>query len=57
MSLGMTPREAASAGGEARTELEAILDDMQWHNDRSRERGVPPTMNVSWIREELAIPS
>jgi hypothetical protein len=57
MSLGMTPREAALAGGEARTELEALLDDMQWHNDRNREQGRPPTMNVAWIREKLGIPT
>jgi hypothetical protein len=57
MSLGMTPREAALAGGAARTELEAILDDMQWHNDRNREQGRPATMNVSWVREELGIPA
>jgi hypothetical protein len=57
MSLGMTPREAALAGGEARTELEAILDDLQWSNDRNRERGRPSTMNVPWIREELGIPA
>jgi hypothetical protein len=45
------------AGGEARTELEAILDDLQWSNDRNRERGRPSTMNVPWIREELGIPA
>lgn len=56
-SLGMTPSEAALAGGEARAELEALLDDMQWHNDRNRERGNPPTMDVPWIREELGIPT
>jgi hypothetical protein len=57
LSLGLTPREAALAGGEARTELEAILDDLQWHNDRNRELGKPPAMDVSWIREELGIPA
>ena len=57
MSLGMTPREAALAGGEARAELEAILDDLQWSNDRNRERGRPATTNVPWIREELGIPA
>jgi hypothetical protein len=57
ISLGLTPREAARAGGEARAELKAILDDMQWHNDRNREQGKPSTMNVSWIREELGIPA
>ncbi|MBI3686899.1 MAG: hypothetical protein HY241_06050 [Actinobacteria bacterium] len=53
----MTPREAARAGGDVRVELEAILDDMQWNNDRSRERGDPPTMDVAWIREELGLPA
>lgn len=61
MAVGLTPREAALAGGEARAELEAILDDMQWQNDRHREQGRPPTMNVALIREELreelAVPS
>jgi hypothetical protein len=37
-SLGMTPREAAEAGGDARRDLAALLDDMQWYNDRSPKR-------------------
>jgi len=55
--LGMTPREAARAGGDARAELEAILDDMQWHSDRSLDRGDLPTMDVAWVRKELGIPT
>ncbi len=56
-SLGMTPREAANAGGDVRRELAALLDDMQWCNDRSLERGERPTMDVAWIRKELGIPA
>jgi hypothetical protein len=56
-SLGMTPREAAKAGGDARVELQAILDDMQWYSDRSLERGEHPTMDVAWIRKQLGIPT
>ena len=37
--LGMTPREAALAGGDARAELEMLLDDMDWRNDREAEAG------------------
>jgi tetratricopeptide (TPR) repeat protein len=53
--LGMTPREAARAGGSARTELEMLLDDMDWSNDRQAERGRPILMDVAWIRQELGI--
>jgi hypothetical protein len=55
--LKMTPREAAEAGGEVGAELEALLDDMQWNNDRNREQGKPATMDITWIREELGIPT
>lgn len=55
--LGMSPRQAADAGGTARAELEAVLDDMQWTNDRYRDQGKPPTMGVAWIRSELGIPA
>jgi hypothetical protein len=30
--LGMTPREAARAGGKARAELEMLVDDLDWHH-------------------------
>jgi SEC-C motif len=56
-SLGMTPREAARAGGDTLIELEAILDDVQWHSDRSLERGDLPTMDVAWLRDELGLPA
>ena len=55
--LGMRPRQAADAGGTARAELEAVLDDMQWTNDRYRDQGKPPTMDVAWIRDELGTPA
>lgn len=55
--LGMTPREAAKVGGDVRRELEAILDDMQWYNDRNRDQGKSPTMDVAWIRKELGVPA
>jgi len=53
--LGMTPREAALAGGDARAGLEALLDDMDWQNDREAERGQSALMDVAWIRRELGI--
>ncbi len=53
--LGMTPREAAQAGGDARAELEMVLDDMDWGNDRQAELGRPFLMDVAWIRRELGI--
>ena len=52
----MTPRQAATVDGDTRTELKAILDDIQWYNDRNRERGELPTMDVGWVRKELGIP-
>jgi hypothetical protein len=56
-TLGMTPREAARAGGDARTELEMLLDDQDWRNDREAERGEPALADVSWTRQELGIPA
>jgi len=53
--LGMTPREAALAGGDARAELEMLLDDMEWRNDREAEFGRPVLMDVAWIRRELGV--
>jgi len=53
--LGMTPREAAMAGGEARAELEMLLDDLDWNNDLQAELGRPILMDVEWIRRELGI--
>lgn len=55
--LGMTPREAARAGGQAGTELEMLVDDLEWHNDRQAEAGKPALMDVAWIRRELTTPS
>src|SRR5271166_2129804 len=51
--LGMTPREAALAGGTARAELEMLLDDLDWNNDRAAEQGRPALMDVELIRREL----
>ncbi len=56
-SLGMTPRESARAGGDARTELEMLLDDQDWRNDRETETGQPALMDVAWTRQELGIPA
>jgi hypothetical protein len=53
---GLTPRQAAKAGGDARVELEAILDDMQWRAERLREEGKPPPMDVDRLRREVGIP-
>jgi hypothetical protein len=53
--LGMTPREAALAGGDARAELKMMLDDLDWNNDRQTELGRPILMDVAWIRRELGI--
>jgi hypothetical protein len=53
--LGMTPREAALAGGDARAELEMLLDDLDWRNDREAELGRPILMDVAWIRRELGV--
>jgi hypothetical protein len=53
----MTPREAIKAGGDALIELQAIIDDMQWYNDRNRDRGEPSTMDIAWIRTELGLPA
>jgi SEC-C motif len=53
--LGMSPREAALAGGGARAELEMLLDDMDWRNDREAELGRPFLMDVAWIRRELGV--
>lgn len=55
-ALDMTPRQAATVDGDPRTELKAILDDIQWYNDRNGERGELPTMDVAWVRKELGIP-
>jgi hypothetical protein len=55
--LGMTPRAAARAGGEARAELEMLVDDLEWHNDRQAEEGKPALMDVAWIRGELGVPA
>jgi hypothetical protein len=55
-SLGVTPREAAAAGGEPRRELESMLDDMEWTDARQRQQGQAPTMDVARIRAELGIP-
>lgn len=54
--LGMTPREAAATSSTAHAELDALLDDMQWRNDRNLEQDKPITMDVEWIRRELNIP-
>jgi len=56
-NLGMTPREAAGAGGDARTELEMLVDDLDWNEDRQAEAGKPALMDVAWIRRELGIPA
>ena len=53
--LGMTPREAALAGGDARAEVEMMLDDLDWNNDRQAGLGRPILMDVAWIRRELGI--
>jgi hypothetical protein len=54
--LGMTPRAAAAAGQpRLRAELEMLLDDLDWRNDREAERGRPALMDVAWIRRELGI--
>jgi hypothetical protein len=53
-ALGMTPREAARAGGKARAEPEMLLNDLDWRNDRQAEQGRPALMDVAWIRQELA---
>ena len=54
-TFGTTPREAARADGDARTELEMLLDDLDWRNDRQAEAGKPALMDVAWIRRELDI--
>lgn len=54
-TLGMTPREAARAGGRARDGLEMLLDDLQWHAYRRAEAGDPPLMDVAWARRELGL--
>ncbi len=53
--LGMTPREAARAGGRARDGLEMLLDDIQWRESREAEAGEPPLMDVAWARRELGL--
>ncbi len=53
-ALGMTPREAARAGGKARAELGMLLNDLDWRNDRQGEQGRPALMNVAWTARELA---
>jgi hypothetical protein len=53
--LGMTPREAALAGGDAQAEVEMMLDDLDWNNDRQADLGRPILMDVDWIRRELGI--
>jgi hypothetical protein len=50
---GMRPRQAAETGGDARAELQAILDDMHGSNDRNRDQGRPARWTsrgsaVSW---------
>jgi len=54
-NLGLTPREAALAGGDARAEVEMLLDDLEWNNDRQADLGRPLLMDVAWIRRELGI--
>jgi hypothetical protein len=54
-TLGMTPREAARAGGRARDGLEMLLDDLQWRENRQAEAGDPPLMDVAWARRELVL--
>ncbi|MEO3862139.1 SEC-C domain-containing protein [Acrocarpospora sp. B8E8] len=53
--LGMTPREASQVGGAVQAELEMMLDDMDWNNDRNLEHGRPLLMDVAWIRRELGM--
>jgi hypothetical protein len=55
-ALGRTPREAAAAGGTARAELAALLDDMEWRSNYLQARGESITMDVEWIRRELDLP-
>jgi len=55
--LGITLREAVKAGGDARRELEAILDHKQWRDDRMQEQDEPSAMEVAWIRKELGVPA
>ncbi|MDA0633287.1 SEC-C metal-binding domain-containing protein [Nonomuraea sp. MCN248] len=52
---GLSPREAARAGGRALADLETQLDDMEWHNDRSVQAGNGVLMDVDWIRQELGL--
>ena len=54
-TLGMTPREAARAGGRARDGLEMLLDDIQWRESREAEAGEPPLMDLAWVRRELGL--
>jgi hypothetical protein len=53
---GLTPRQATKAAGDARVELAAILDDMQWRAERLREEGKPPPpMDVDLLRREVGL--
>lgn len=54
-TLGMSPREAARAGGRTRDGLEMLLDDLQWHAYRRTAAGDPPLMDVAWARRELGL--
>ena len=54
-TLGMTPREAARAGGRARDGLEMLLDDLQWREYRQAEAGEPPLMDLAWVHRELGL--
>jgi hypothetical protein len=54
-ALGMTPREAARAGGRARDELDMLLDDLHWDAYRRAEAGDPPLIDVAWARRELGL--
>jgi len=38
---GLTPPDAAKAGGEALNELNASLDDMEWRRRRAAQEGTP----------------
>ncbi len=40
--IGMTPREAVLAGGDARAEVEMLVDDMDWRNDCEAEASADP---------------
>lgn len=54
-SLGMTPREAARAGGRAGDTLEMLVGDLEWRESRQAEAGEPPLMDIAWVRRELGL--